>query len=134
MTMAFGIEGRVPFLDRHFIELAFQIPAALKFQAKDGIEKRLLRKSFSDTLPAEIVWRTKQKFSAGTGSAHLMADYARSHISDRAFKSARKSFPEAGLRSKEELLYYRIFRDQMGKNLPSQIIGRTRSVTAQELS
>lgn len=134
MTMAHGIEGRVPFLDRNVIDMVFRIPAEWKAPGKDRIEKGLLRKSFSETLPAQIVWRTKQKFSKGTGSADLMADFARNQIADTEFQVERDAFKEAGIRSKEELMYYRIFREQFGENVPNKIIGRTRSITANELN
>jgi asparagine synthase (glutamine-hydrolysing) len=133
MTMAHGIEGRVPFLDQQVIETAFQLPAAWKAQATGRPEKELLRRSFQDLLPESIAWRPKQKFSKGTGSANLIAEYARETISDEGFDREQKATPVIGLRSKEELLYYRIFREQYGDRIPQEVIGRTRSVTRDEL-
>jgi asparagine synthase (glutamine-hydrolysing) len=81
-------------------------------------------------LPGKIIRRPKQKFSQGTGSADLMADYAHQKISDSEFAAAK----QAGLcRSKEELLYYKIFKEQFGAGLHADVIGQTRSITASEL-
>ncbi len=63
-----------------------------------------------------------------------MAEYAHQIISDQAFKREQKAAPTIGLRSKEELLYYRIFREQYGDRIPQGVIGRTRSVTRNELN
>lgn len=134
MTMAHGIEGRVPFLDRQVVKTAFKLPAEWKTQSKDQLEKELLRRSFQGLLPEFITWRPKQKFSQGTGSANRMAEYANQTITDHDFTLEWKANPDLGLRSKEELLYYRIFRDQYGDRIPKEIIGRTRSVTRDELN
>ncbi len=134
MTMAHGIEGRVPFLDRDFVDMAFDLPDEWKIQGKGHLEKELLRKSFSEALPEEIAWRPKQKFSQGTGSADLIAEYANQTISDEAYLAEKKASKEAGLRSKEELLYYRIFTGQFSDQIPTGVIGRTRSVTQNELN
>ena len=64
---AWGVEGRVPFLDKEFLDVAMRINPAAKM-AKDGhIEKWILRKAFEDMLPSEIVWRQKEQFSDGVG-------------------------------------------------------------------
>ena len=130
MTMAHGLEGRVPFLDTAVIRLAFQLPPAWKAPWQDRPEKALLREAFEADLPGKIIRRPKQKFSQGTGSADLMADYAHQKISDSEFAAAK----QAGLcRSKEELLYYKIFKEQFGAGLHADVIGQTRSITASEL-
>ena len=75
MTMAHGLEGRVPFLDTLMIELAMAIPAELKLQGvgKRRVEKWILRKAFEDLLPEDIVWRDKAQFDEGSGLADLLA-------------------------------------------------------------
>ena len=55
-------------------------------------------------------------------------------LSDTDFAEAQRQYPQAALRSKEELFYYRIFREQFGEGIPSQTVGRTRSVTKSELN
>jgi len=113
MTMAHGIEGRVPFLDRQFVEFSFEVPVERKFSSAESIEKWMLRKAFEDVLPAPVVWRSKQKFAEGAGSAHVFQHIADSEITDEQFLRDRHHiFHETGhrVRSKEELYYYRIFR------------------------
>lgn len=133
MTMAHSIEGRVPFLDKEMIRLALSLPPRLKFHVGGGTEKMILRRAFAGFLPDEILHRPKQKFSHGTGSRDLLAQHANLRISDREFSNALKQYPIAELRSKEELFYYRIFREWFGDRIPPQVVGRTRSVTAGEL-
>jgi asparagine synthase (glutamine-hydrolysing) len=108
MTMAHGLEGREPYLDLGLLKVAFQTPLELK--QKDGIEKWPLRKAFEGQLPDEILWRTKEKFSQGTGSALVFESIAEREISDREFEQERHLPTGFVIRSKEELHYYRIFR------------------------
>lgn len=134
MTMAHSIEGRVPFLDKEMIRLALSLPPELKFHTGHGTEKALLRRAFAGYLPKQVLQRPKQKFSQGAGSRDLLGQHANQHISDQEFAWASREYPEAALRSKEELLYYRIFREQFGERIPPETVGRTRSVTGTELN
>jgi len=77
MTMAHGLEARVPFLDRDMLDLAFRIPANLKLPPDSGIEKWILRKAFEDVLPSDIVWRNKAQFDQGSGIAELLEAISR---------------------------------------------------------
>jgi asparagine synthase (glutamine-hydrolysing) len=133
MTMAHGLEGRVPFLDTQMIEMAFDLPAHWKLQAPDWPEKELLRRAFADMLPEMIVRRPKQKFSDGAGSIDLLAQHAEETIADTEFARERELTEQVILRSKEELLYYRIFQDVFGDELSPDIVGTTRSITLDEL-
>jgi asparagine synthase (glutamine-hydrolysing) len=113
MTMAHSLEGRVPFLDTEFVEFAFQIPTEDKFSPGRDVEKWILRKAFEDALPEQIVWRTKEKFSKGAGSAYIVEHLVQEQITDAQFTlEAQQVFQETGhrIRSKEELYYYRIFQ------------------------
>jgi asparagine synthase (glutamine-hydrolysing) len=113
MTMAHGLEGRVPFLDRQFVEFSFEVSIEQKLSDSQSIEKWMLRKAFEDVLPAPVVWRTKQKFAEGAGSAHVFQHIADTEITDEQFlRELRHIFEETGhrVRSKEELYYYRVFR------------------------
>jgi asparagine synthase (glutamine-hydrolysing) len=134
MTMAHGIEGRVPFLDMEMVRLALSIPPALKFHSEAVPEKLLLRKAFEGYIPNSALYRPKQKFSQGAGSMNLLAEYADSKITDAMFSAAQVEYASASLRSKEELLYFRIFREQFGERLDPETIGRTRSVATGELN
>jgi asparagine synthase (glutamine-hydrolysing) len=133
MTMAHSIEGRMPFLDKEVIRLMLSIPPELKFHRGGGTEMALLRRAFEGFLPEEVLKRPKQKFSHGAGSRDILARHADEQISDMGFAEARREFPKATLRSKEELLYYRLFREHFGDRIPPQTVGRTRSVAAGEL-
>ncbi len=77
MTMAHGLEARVPYLDLEMIDLAMRIDPALKLRAAadggDGIEKWILRRAFADLLPDDIVWRRKAQFDQGSGTDRLLA-------------------------------------------------------------
>lgn len=73
MTMAHGLEARVPFLDLDFIETALEVPVELS-RPDGGPEKWVLREAVSDLLPAEIVWRTKAQFDEGSGVGDLVND------------------------------------------------------------
>jgi asparagine synthase (glutamine-hydrolysing) len=107
MTMANGLEARVPFLDTDFVELALSIDPALKLHQGYGIEKWLLRKAFEDKLPKEVVWRDKMEFAQGCASSQVLEKYANAMISHAEMEEASaQGYPA---KSTEELLYYRIF-------------------------
>lgn len=108
MTMAHGIEGREPYLDLALVKIALAIPPTLKH--RDGVEKWILRKAFEGLLPTEILWRQKEKFSRGAGSALVVERLAEREISEREFERERHLPNGLTLRSKEELYYYRIWR------------------------
>jgi asparagine synthase (glutamine-hydrolysing) len=79
ITMAQGLEARTPFLDRNLIEVAQSIPASLKMKvtgagAQETTEKWILRKACEDLLPAELVWRKKAQFDAGSGTVDVLDD------------------------------------------------------------
>lgn len=134
MTMAHSIEGRVPFLDQQMIELAFRMPPQWKLRRNNRAEKFLLRRTFADILPESIAKRPKQKFSHGAGSGNLLAEHAHRTISDEEFERERSTTNGVTLQSKEELLYYRIFRSHFGDRIDPEVIGRTRSVTTEEIN
>jgi asparagine synthase (glutamine-hydrolysing) len=124
MTMAHSVEARVPFLDHAVIALAFSIPIELKLPSRDRPEKWLLRKACETLLPEDIIWRKKQKFSEGAGSARSIEPVAEEIISDAAFEKERAAAAVA-VRSKEELLYYRLFCERFGVPESEKLVGRT---------
>ena len=101
MTMAHGLEARVPFLDTRMIELAMGVPAHLKQRAEAGCdgEKWVLRKAFEGWLPDNIVWRGKLQFDQGSGFSDYLADYA------EAERAAGRIETDDTARSAEESLY-----------------------------
>ncbi|HUF00147.1 MAG TPA: asparagine synthase B [Anaerolineales bacterium] len=113
MSMAFGLEARVPFLDVQSISLAMGIPADWKLHHEHA-PKALLREAFAGDLPAEIVNRPKQKFSSGAGSSNLITQYADIQISDPEFHSERQRLKvewDYELQNKETLYYYQLLRE-----------------------
>jgi len=101
MTMAHGLEARVPFLDTTMIAMAARLAPELKLarKADTPIEKWILRNAFSDLLPEEIVWRDKLQFDEGSGTADLL-----SAVADRAYIG--------GGRDAEEIWYRQLLSDQ----------------------
>jgi asparagine synthase (glutamine-hydrolysing) len=107
MSMAHGLEARVPFLDVDFVELVLSIDPALKLHQPFGIEKWLLRKAFEEKLPKEIVWRDKMEFAQGCASSQVLEKYANITISHTEMEEASaQGYPVS---TTEELLYFRIF-------------------------
>jgi asparagine synthase (glutamine-hydrolysing) len=124
-TMAHSIEARVPFLDIEFVEYAMSINPELKLAGKGKrMEKWLLRQAFRDYLPEEIIRRPKMEFAAGCGSEELITNLVEDNISDSEFRRETEKLKEANIRSKEELFYYRIFRDYFGDEIDINAIGR----------
>ncbi len=104
---AWGVEARVPFLDRDFLDVAMRLNPADKMAGKGRIEKHILREAFSDLLPESIVWRQKEQFSDGVGYGWIDAvkDYARDHVTDEQMKRAESRFPFNTPASKEAYLF-----------------------------
>lgn len=130
MTMAHGLEGRVPFLDRRFVEFSLTVPIELKLYGDDQVEKWVLRKAAEDLLPPDVVWRPKEKFAEGAGSASVFARIAEREINDAQFAAeTRHIHDETGhaVRSKEELYYYRVFR-RFFKAAVVPLVGFSRSL------
>lgn len=117
MSMAHSLEARVPFLDTEFIKLSFNVPVEQKLHGEEKVEKWVLRKAFEGLIPDEVLWRVKEQFSKGAGSAHVFDELAEREISDTDFDAECAEIQrETGLalNSKEELYYFRIFRRFFG--------------------
>ena len=106
--MLHSIEGRVPFLDLRMVELAQQIPVALKLSGTPAIEKWVLREAFKDLLPDSIVWRRKEQFDEGSGTADLLPKILCSLMTDGEAVEYRQRYPDVTLRSAEECHYHRV--------------------------
>ena len=111
--MAWGVEGRVPFLDKKFLDVAMSINPKDKMCPGQTIEKKVLREAFQGMLPDEILWRQKEQFSDGVGYSWIDAlrDYADEQISDRKFGERAQRFPINTPVTKEAYLYREIFED-----------------------
>src|SRR5215210_6534082 len=109
VTMAHAVEARVPFLDRKVIAWALRVPPA----AKQGEpEKRLLREAFEGWLPDELLWRQKAEFGDGSGARDVLSRAVEATVSDAEFEAERGAV-EPALRTKEELAYYRVWREHL---------------------
>jgi asparagine synthase (glutamine-hydrolysing) len=124
---AHGLVARVPFLDLDVVEYAQSIPPQLKLW-RDGelIEKWILRQAMVGALPEAVLWRSKAKFWKGAGIGDLLARYADGRIGDAEFNRERTLPNGWALNTKEELMYYRIFREHFGDVRDLSWMGRTK--------
>ncbi|MEJ2237610.1 MAG: asparagine synthase-related protein [Gemmatimonadales bacterium] len=108
---AWGVEGRVPFLDREFLDVAMGMDAEHKMCGNGRMEKHLLRSAFQDYLPDEIVWRQKEQFSDGVGYSWIdsLKAVAESEVSDEQLERAHFRFPTHTPAAKEAYMYRAIF-------------------------
>lgn len=130
MSMAFGLEARVPFLDVKSVSTALSFPPAWKMH-NGRAPKHILRQAFADDLPDEIVNRPKQKFSKGAGSSDLIAQLAEEKISDDEFISEAqrlKSEWNYALPNKEALYYYQIMQEHYDDQWIFPNMGHSRSL------
>lgn len=118
LTMAHSIEGRVPFLDLKMIELGQKIPARHKLRGKPPVEKWILRKSFENLLPDEILWRKKAQFDEGSGTVDALDGVLADTTRNEDVEARNREFPGAGLRCAEEAYYHRIFMDVFSNPKP----------------
>ncbi len=121
---AHGTVAHTGFLDPDVVDYALRIPA--RYKLRDGQEKWILRRAVEDTLPEVIVERTKAKFWEGAGVGDLLSQYAEEQISDADFKGECNLPNGWQLNSKEELMYYRIFRDRFTGLEDLSWMGRTK--------
>lgn len=123
---AWGVEGRVPFLDKEFIDVAMRTNPEAKMCPCETIEKKIVREAFSDMLPAEVVWRQKEQFSDGVGYSWIdtLKEITSQQVSDEQMAHAAERFPINPPRNKEEYYYRSIFAehfpsDSAAKTVPS---------------
>ena len=114
--MAWGVEPRVPFLDREFLDVAMRMDARHKMvhRGSDGaqrIEKGVLRQAFEGYLPEQILWRQKEQFSDGVGYGWIdgLKAHAEVQVSDRELAAADKRFPVNPPQTKEAYFYRSVF-------------------------
>ena len=120
---AWGIEGRVPFLDKEFIDVAMRINPKDKMIDKNKMEKWVLRKSFESYLPPSVAWRQKEQFSDGVGYDWIdsLKELVDIKVSDEMFSNAKFTFPFQTPMSKEEYFYRSIFEE----HFPSETAAKT---------
>lgn len=110
---AWGVEGRVPFLDKEFLDVAMRFNPEAKM-AKDGkMEKWALRKAFENILPESVAWRQKEQFSDGVGYGWIdtLKQIASEQVTDDMMKNAKYRFPVHTPMNKEEYMYRSIYSE-----------------------
>ena len=124
---AWGIEGRVPFLDKEFLDVAMTVNPSDKMISEDKMEKWVLRKAFEDLLPDEITWRQKEQFSDGVGYNWIdkLKELVNEKVSDDLFEKTKEKFPINPPLNKEEFYYRSIFKslfpsDTAAMSVPSE--------------
>ena len=124
---AWGVEGRVPFLDKEFLDVAMRVNPEAKMCAGKTIEKRIVREAFADMLPQEVAWRQKEQFSDGVGYSWIdtLKQITAEAVSDEQMAHAAERFPINPPRNKEEYYYRSIFAehfpsDSAARSVPSE--------------
>ena len=110
---AWGVEGRVPFLDKEFLDIAMRINPEAKMCPGSTIEKKIVREAFADLLPDEVAWRQKEQFSDGVGYSWIdtLKKITSDMVSDEEMAHASERFPINPPRNKEEYYYRSIFAE-----------------------
>jgi asparagine synthase (glutamine-hydrolysing) len=123
---AWGVEGRVPFLDKEFIDVAMRLNPKDKMITEERIEKWVIRKAFEDYLPESVAWRQKEQFSDGVGYNWIdtLKEVTSQKVTDKEMENAEFRFPINPPKSKEEYYYRSIFSehfpsDSAAKCVPS---------------
>ncbi len=119
LTMAHGLEARVPFLDRDLIAFALGLPPQWR-APRDGMTKHLLRSAFAGWLPASVLWRRKEQFGDGSGVASVLRESMAATVTDEELTALRRVAP-VPLRNAEEAAYYRIFAAEYGAGTTAQV-------------
>jgi asparagine synthase (glutamine-hydrolysing) len=110
---AWGVEGRVPFLDKEFLDVAMRLNPAAKMCPGKEIEKRIVREAFADYLPESVAWRQKEQFSDGVGYSWIdsLKEMTAQAVSDEQMAHAAERFPINPPMNKEEYYYRSIFEE-----------------------
>ncbi|MCC8186068.1 MAG: asparagine synthase B [Bacteroides sp.] len=120
---AWGVEGRVPFLDKEFLDVAMRLNPAAKMAPGKVIEKKIVREAFADMLPESVAWRQKEQFSDGVGYNWIdtLKEITSAAVSDEQMAQAAQRFPINTPMSKEEYYYRSIFEE----HFPSESAARS---------
>ncbi len=124
---AWGVEGRVPFLDKDFLDVAMRTNPEAKMCPGQTMEKKIVREAFADMLPAEVAWRQKEQFSDGVGYSWIdtLKQITSEAVTDEQMAHAAERFPINPPKNKEEYYYRSIFAehfpsDSAAMSVPSE--------------
>ena len=127
---AWGIEGRVPFLDKEFMDVAMRINPQDKMINGERMEKWVVRKAFEDMLPHSVAWRQKEQFSDGVGYSWIdtLKEIVNAEVSDEQLANAKYKFPIQTPTSKEEFYYRSIFTEHFPSDAAALCVPQEASV------
>ena len=127
---AWGVEGRVPFLDKEFLDVAMRTNPDAKMCPGSTIEKKIVREAFADMLPAEIAWRQKEQFSDGVGYSWIdtLKKITSEAVSDEQMSHAAERFPINPPLNKEEYYYRSIFAEYFPSESAARSVNQEASV------
>jgi len=127
---AWGVEGRVPFLDKEFMDVAMRLNPKDKMAGKDKMEKWVVRKAFENDLPESVVWRQKEQFSDGVGYSWIdtLKALAEKKVTDQQMVEASERFPINPPMNKEEYMYRTIFQKHFPSNSAASTVPSVPSI------
>ena len=127
---AWGVEGRVPFLDKEFLDVAMRLNPAAKMCPGQEIEKRVVREAFADMLPESVAWRQKEQFSDGVGYSWIdsLKEITSAAVSDEQMAHAAERFPINTPMNKEEYYYRSIFEEHFPSDSAARCVPSVPSV------
>lgn len=128
--MAWGIEGRVPFLDKEFMDVAMRINPKDKMINGERMEKWVIRKAFEDLLPESVAWRQKEQFSDGVGYSWIdtLKELVNKEVTDEQLENAKFRFPIQTPTNKEEYYYRSIFEEHFPSDTAALSVPQEASV------
>lgn len=127
---AWGVEGRVPFLDKDFLDVAMRLNPEAKMCPGHTIEKKIVREAFADMLPESVAWRQKEQFSDGVGYSWIdtLKEVTAAAVSDDEMAHAAERFPINTPMNKEEYYYRSIFEEYFPSESAARSVPRVPSV------
>ena len=127
---AWGIEGRVPFLDKEFMDVAMSLNPQDKMINGERMEKWIIRKAFEDMLPESVAWRQKEQFSDGVGYNWIdtLKEVVEREVSDEQMENAKYRFPIQTPQNKEEFYYRSIFEEHFPSDAAALSVPQEASV------
>ena len=127
---AWGVEGRVPFLDKEFLDVAMRTNPEAKMCPGQTMEKRILREAFADMLPEAIAWRQKEQFSDGVGYSWIdtLKRITAEAVTDEQMAHAAERFPINTPLNKEEYYYRSIFAEHFPSDSAARSVPQEASV------
>lgn len=127
---AWGVEGRVPFLDKEFMDVAMRLNPTDKMAGKGKMEKWVLRKAFEDYLPESVAWRQKEQFSDGVGYSWIdtLKALTSEKVTDEMMAKVNETYPIHPPMNKEEYYYRTIFHEHFGSDSAAECVPSVPSV------